>query len=77
MSSDRQTRPVVSALEVVLGLVGGDAREPGLQIVLRHGVDVGVCGDKGVLREVLRLVVVAHELVADGKTCFSYCSSIS
>ena len=57
----------VGAFEEILGLVGGDACNPGLVVVPLVGVNVPVGGEEGLLGEILGLLVVLDQLVTDGE----------
>ena len=58
--------PVVGAFQIILGLVRGNAGEPGLVTAGRAVVAVGVGGKERLLGKILGQLVVFCELVADG-----------
>ena len=63
----RQDRaPVPGALQVVLGLIGGDAAQPLPLIAFWDGLPVEVGGEEGLLGQVLRRGGVPDQLETDG-----------
>ncbi len=61
---------LISTFQIILGLVGGDPGQPGFQIGLAAAVQVEISGEKGVLGQVLRFLIILNQLMADGENQF-------